>query len=252
MIDIPSIPSMPSAAGSLTVAQAAVLVRNGGLAVYPTETFYGLGGVAAGPRAHEAADALAALKGRESWKPLPVVVGAVEQLAQLTPGYRDALRRETFARLVEVFWPGPLAVALPAWAALPAWHRADPATHGLPAEYDAVVGEDAETQRGVEGLVAVRLSGHPVARALARESGAPLAATSANFAGEPPASRPEALSPALVEACGGWVAGGPPPAGGAPSTIVALARDGALVVAREGAVAVTTLHAHGFRVAAGG
>ena len=94
------------------VQSLAQLLRRGGVAAIPTETFYGL---AADPRSEEGVRRIFALKRREVAKPLLVLFGARAQLAPLgieaTP---EALDRY-FA-----IWPAPLTVVLPLSSAIPA------------------------------------------------------------------------------------------------------------------------------------
>jgi L-threonylcarbamoyladenylate synthase len=130
------------------IANAATILRNGGLVAFPTETVYGLGANgfdgAAVVRVFQA-------KGRPPTNPLIVHLAGVEQIAQVVAEWRDIA-----ARLAERFWPGPLTLVLPKRPELP-----DIVTAGGP-------------------TVAVRVPAHPVARALLREAGVPVAAPSAN------------------------------------------------------------------------
>ncbi len=141
------------------IAQAADVLRRGGLVAFPTETVYGLGA--------NALDAAAVAriftaKGRPSNNPLIVHVADMEQIAELT-----ASRPAAFSTLTTAFWPGPLTLVLPRSAAVP-----DIVTGGGP-------------------TVALRMPAHPVALALLRETKLPLAAPSANRSTE--------LSPTCAE-----------------------------------------------------
>lgn len=136
------------------IERAAQALGAGELVVFPTETLYGVGCHAL------RGDALARLrivKQREAEKGIAVIIGDVAQLALLSENISPATRR-----LVERFWPGPLTVLVPARPELP-----PPLVR--------------------DGLVGVRLSSNPTARALAIAIGAPLAAPSANPAGAEPA-----------------------------------------------------------------
>jgi L-threonylcarbamoyladenylate synthase len=167
------------------VQAAAAVLRRGGIVAYPTETFYALGALA---RDAAAVDRLARAKGRPDGKPLPLLAAdrvAVEEVAVLGGAA---------ARLAEAFWPGPLTLVLPARPGLP-----DAVTAGT-------------------GTVGVRVPGSDVARALAREAGGALVATSANLAGGPPPATPSALAPGLVARLDHVLDGGPAP-GGLPSTV---------------------------------
>ncbi len=135
-----------------TIARAARLLRAGRLVAFPTETVYGLGGDATNDRA---VAAIFAAKGRPRFNPLIVHVpgpAEAEAIAHLDARAREVVRR---------FWPGPLTVVLP--------RRAESGISLL-----ACAGLDT---------VALRVPAHPVAQALLRETGRPLAAPSANRSG---------------------------------------------------------------------
>jgi len=182
------------------VAAAAAALERGGVVAYPTETFYGLGVLAADAAAVER---LLAAKGRPEGKPLPLLaadLAQVEGVARL-----DGLAR----RLAGALWPGPLTLLLPA----------------APGLHPAIAGG---------GTVGVRITSHPVAAALARLAGGALVATSANLAGQPPVACAADLAPDLVARIDLVLDGGPTP-GGLPSTVVAL-QGGRPVLVRAGAV----------------
>lgn len=141
------------------LAQAASVLRTGGLVAFPTETVYGLG---ANALDGAAVGRIFAAKGRPSDNPLIVHIAdraAVEQVASVIP--------PKAARLMKRFWPGPLTLVLPK-------------TDGVP---DAVTA-------GLE-TVAVRMPDHPVAIALIAAAGVPVAAPSANTSGRPSPTRAE-------------------------------------------------------------
>ena len=135
------------------------MLRRGGLVVFPTETVYGLGA-----RAMDAAAArrIYRAKGRPADNPLIVHVSGRAMLggvaASVTP---------LAGRLMDAFWPGPLTIVLDKAPELP---RAVTAGHDT---------------------VAVRCPAHPVARALLRAFGEPIAAPSANRSGRPSPTRAE-------------------------------------------------------------
>jgi len=131
-----------------TLAKAAEIIRRGGLVAFPTETVYGLGAnaldAAAVARIYE-------VKNRPRTSPLIVHVdsdGMARQLALEWPEAATVLSRR--------FWPGPLTLVVPKRPHIP-----DIVTAGLP-------------------TVGIRVPAHPVALALIREAGLPLAAPSAN------------------------------------------------------------------------
>lgn len=185
---IPVLPATPEA-----LLRAADRLRAGDLVAFPTETVYGLGA-----RAHDPA-ALARIfeaKQRPFFDPLILHVADRAQFESLIAP--EARRDERARLLADRFWPGPLTLVLPKAADVP-----DLATSGLP-------------------TVAVRMPAHPVALALIRAAGFPLAAPSANPFGR--------LSPttaahvrAHFEAGIALILDGGPCAVGVESSIVSLA-----------------------------
>lgn len=134
------------------LSEAATILKEGGLVAFPTETVYGLGGIAT---QREAAQRIYAAKGRPSDNPLII------HIAEPSDAERYAYTGELYYRLAEAFMPGPLTVILPKRDTIP-----DTVTGGL-------------------DTVAVRCPDHPVAHALIRETGAAIAAPSANLSGSP-------------------------------------------------------------------
>ena len=222
----------------MDMAQSARFLRAGGVLIFPTETFYGMGCLAA----H--ADAVARvyqLKRRPVHKRLPLLAASAAQVDQVA-------ELAAMPKGLEAFWPGPLTVLLPARASLP----------------QALV--------NAEGLVAVRVTPHPLAAQLAVEAGGPLTASSANLSGGEAVRSPQQLDPALLDALHRMaqempsassdapmgdqqplLLGGPLPAGGLPSTMVeplGRAMSGAvrLRMVRHGAVSAAELEAAGFTV----
>ena len=130
------------------IEYAGSLIQKGQLVVFPTETVYGLGGNALQPQAIER---IFVAKGRPFSDPLIVHIAdqsTLEILAAEVPSVAH--------RLMENFWPGPLTLILPAGPCVPRL-----VTAGLP-------------------TVAIRMPSHPVALALIRAAGLPIAAPSAN------------------------------------------------------------------------
>lgn len=184
------------------VRDAADWIRQGGVVVFPTETFYGL---AVDPRQPDAVAAAFDLKARPDGVALPLVAASVAQVEQ----YFGALRGAN-ARLAAAFWPGPLSLVLDAPASIV------PAVHG-----------------GTR-TVAVRVPAHPIARALAEAYGHPVTATSANRSGEPAVEVVTGIT-AITEDRRVVVLDGGRTPGGSPSTIVD-ARGTPIRIIRHGAV----------------
>ncbi len=194
---------------SIAISDALAALAAGEAIVYPTETFYALGVDALSPKALER---LFAIKGREPGTPVALIA------ADTAMAFAVAREVPADARvLAKAFWPGPLTLVLPA-------------RDGIPV---ALIGTD--------GGVGVRVSSHPVARALAAGLRGPLTATSANLAGEQPAVEPEEARRAFLDKVKVFVVDGRL-AGGAPSTVVAVDRAGMRVL-RAGAVSERQLAA---------
>jgi len=192
------------------IAQAGRLLAEGHLVAFPTETVYGLGADAGCDRA---VAAIFAAKGRPRFNPLIVHVAEAAEAGALV--VVDDRARLLMAR----FWPGPLTLVLP--------RRAD-----APVSLLASAGLDS---------LAVRLPDHPVARALIRAAGRPLAAPSANRSGR--VSPTEA--PHVAECLGGRVAmilDGGPCRVGVESTVLDLTGPRPLLL-RPGGIAVENLQA---------
>ena len=87
------------------LAQAATMLRRGGLVVFPTETVYGLGADATNPKAIER---LNQVKGRPPEKPYSWHLHSAEQIAKFVPSISPLARK-----LMDRFWPGPLTIVMP-------------------------------------------------------------------------------------------------------------------------------------------
>lgn len=134
------------------IARAAALLGQGKLVCFPTETVYGLGANALDPAA---VNRIFEVKGRPPHNPLIVHVHDAAAAQRLVTSWPEAADR-----LAKKWWPGPLTIVLPKARDVP-----PEVTAGLP-------------------TVALRVPAHPVALALLRAAGVPVAAPSANLSGE--------------------------------------------------------------------
>lgn len=185
---------------------AAQAARRGELVVLPTDTVYGLGCDAFSP---EGVEALLYAKGRGRDMPVPVLVGSARTLGGLTGTLSPAAER-----LVEAFWPGALTLVVRQAASL-VWDLGD-----------------------TRGTVAVRMPLHPVALDVLRAVG-PMAVSSANRTGEPPATTCDDAVTQLGDAVSVYLDGGPTGAP-VPSSIVDLSGPVPRLL-RAGAVNLETL-----------
>jgi tRNA threonylcarbamoyl adenosine modification protein (Sua5/YciO/YrdC/YwlC family) len=192
-----------SAAG---VDAAVVAIQNGDLVVLPTDTVYGIAADAFSPMA---VNLLLAAKGRGRDMPVPVLVGSWRTLDGLVDELGPLARS-----MVERFWPGPLTLIVRAAASL-AWD----------------LGE-------TRGTVAVRMPLQPVALEILGQTG-PLAVSSANRSGLPPAVEAQEAERQLGESVRVYLDAGPL-GDPVPSTIVDLTGDHARVL-RVGALEVDVL-----------
>jgi len=161
--------------------EAAAILAAGGLVAFPTETVYGLGADGLNP---EAVARIYAAKGRPATNPVILHVDGPASARVLVSDWPAAAQA-----LAERFWPGPLTLVLPASSAVPAIVRA-----GGPS-------------------VALRCPAHPVALALIRAVGRPLAAPSANRSQHLSPTRAEHVASSLGEAVDLILDGGPTRAG---------------------------------------
>lgn len=189
------------------VAEAAAVIRGGGVVAFPTDTFYGLG---VDPFNDRAVELLFAVKGRAAGSPVPVLIAAPGDLSIVATSVPDGA-----AILAGVFWPGALTLVLEAATRLPG------------------------TVSAGTGTVGVRVPDHPAPRAVARAIKGPITGTSANRSGEPPMKTADEVKAVFGDALG-FVLEGICGAHGAPSTVVDFTVDPPQV-RRHGAITLDAL-----------
>ena len=194
-------------------------LRLGQVVIYPTETFYAVGGLAFDPKA---AGAVFKLKNRPAGHPLPVIIGSMDQLTML------ARPDPAHIKLARQFWPGSLSILF----------QVNPDGDLPPELTDS------------RGLVAIRLTPHPLAARLCLAAGGPLSASSANISGRPPVTNPDLLDAELRSAAAGVLTGQPAPQGGLPSTLVEI-DEGRIRILRPGRVSAQDLQKAGWLVTGG-
>ena len=142
-------------APTLDIAQAADCLRAGGVIAYPTEAVFGLG---CDPGNEAAVRKILAMKSRSQSAGLILLADSFDRLAK----YSGDISPELMAR-AEATWPGPVTWLFPRRPGIPDWLA------------------------GSHPTVALRVTSHPVCRALCRAFGGALVSTSANPSTRPPA-----------------------------------------------------------------
>ena len=179
----------PVGENAAQVGEIAAALLEDAVAAYPTETFYALGAAAF---SRKAVKSVYGLKKRDAGKPLSVIASDLDMVREISGSPLPSFRL-----LAGEFWPGPLTLVLPAAAGLP------------------------EFLLGPGRTIAVRIPPLSWLRALVKEIGQPLTATSANLSGEKELADPAEVIALFRDKVEIVVDGGPSP-GGVPSTIVDL------------------------------
>jgi L-threonylcarbamoyladenylate synthase len=188
------------------LTRAVEVLEYGGLVAFPTDTVYGLGALVHNP---DSIAKLYAVKERDSTKAIPILVGSITDLDQVSPNIN-----QTASRLAETFWPGPLTLVVPRHPALPEIISPYP-------------------------TIGVRMPDHPTALNLLGLTG-PLAVTSANLSGEPSSRTTNEVMAKLSGRISLILDSGCTP-GGQSSTVVDCTQS-KLVVLRPGPLSVDELY----------
>jgi len=186
---------------------AAAIISAGGLVLFPTETVYGIGADLRSPRGLARQSAVKQRDGRQPWL---VHCASVEQALELTKKPGAAARR-----LMEKFWPGPLALVLRA-------------VSGLPREVTAGT-----------GTIGIRVVSVPATCALMTAVGSPLVGASANLRSKPATNNFHEIDRSVVRSCGVVLDAGTCGSGRA-STVIDVTRDPPRLL-RAGAVSIRAI-----------
>jgi len=183
-----------------SLKEALLVIQNGGLVAFPTDTVYGL---AADLRSQAAIDRIYQAKGRDMAKAIPVLIGKKDHLDQVAASVPESARR-----LADKFWPGGLTLIVPKLPDLPENLSNSP-------------------------TVAVRMPDYEPVLTVLQHCG-PLAVTSANLSGQSnPLSAEDVLS--QLDSRIDLVLDGGKVTGGIPSTIVDCSVEPP-VITRHGAI----------------
>lgn len=189
---------MVSDPGLVTINQAAQCLRDGKIIAYPTEAVYGLG---CNPENEDAVLRLLAMKSRPVSAGLILIADRFDRFESYTRPVSDLLLKRAMST-----WPGPVTWLFPSAGTTPAWLT------------------------GKHATIALRVTAHPVCRALCAEFQSAIVSTSANPSGfEPARSGAEVLDYFGSGVCG--IVEGALGGGESPSEIRNLENDG---VVREG------------------
>jgi L-threonylcarbamoyladenylate synthase len=145
------LPVDPQPSDREKIHRAATLIKGGGLAIFPTSSFYGIAARAFDSRA---VDRVFQVKKRNPQSPILILIASIGNLAPLVKSVPT-----TAVRLIEAFWPGGLTLVFDSAGILP------------------------PNLTGHTGKIGIRLPAHPVAHELVRAVGEPITGTSANVTG---------------------------------------------------------------------
>lgn len=189
--------------------RAAVLaLKRGDVIAFPTETVYGVG---CDPRSVKAVKRIFTLKGRKESKPLQLIAGSLVQANKVVT--IDAAN----AKVIKKFWPGPLTLLLPFKKGV----KLAPKTHD-------------------KRINAIRVTSDPFVQELTKRYGYPIAATSANRSGKPPATSGRGVTKAFQK--------DPKPdllldfgsiPKRKPTTVARIDKDGGVHVLRQGGIRIS-------------
>ena len=188
--------------GDDLIREAARIICNGGIVVFPTTGLYGLAADASNPAAIEK---VFAAKRRPPDKPILILVSNQEAIRNWVLEIPPVAER-----IMTAFWPGKLTIVFKAGAGI-------------------IPSLTAGT-----GKIGIRLPVHPIARDLVRAVGRPITATSANISGQNGCSRIADIAPAVADAVDLILDAGPLE-GGMGSTIVDVTQTPPIVL-REGSI----------------
>lgn len=189
------------------VNNAVNTLKSGGIIAIPTDTVYGIG---ADPFNPVAVQKLYTIKGRPEDKPIPLVLGSVEDVHQVTQKLPDF-----FFHLTKKYWPGGLTIIVQAKNLLP--------------------------QLTAEGTtVGLRIPNQPILLKILQKFGGPIAITSANLSGKPASTSPQEFGVELTTKIDYIVDDGQT-SGPIPSTVYDISVSPPQV-RREGVISTETLH----------
>ncbi len=199
------------------INQAIDILNSDGLIVYPTETFFALGCKLS---SEISISKIFKTKKRLLAMPLPVIIADFEQINSVTN--LSSSLHDDIKELSKHFWPGPLSLVLPARVTV------------------------SPLLTGGTGKIALRQSSHPVAVALAKQSGVPLVSSSANISGVQPVTKISEMDQDFLKSIDAILDLKPEPSGGLASTIIEPLGNKSFSILREGAIDYSKIIELGF------
>lgn len=197
------------------ISQAVQAVKDGKIIIYPTETFFALGGMG---KDLKVAVTVREIKGRPYQKPLPLIAASISQCLEVAEMDNLSLT------VAEQFWPGPLSILLRAKEVLP---------FGV---------------KDSDNMVSIRVTPHQDASRLCHMSGSPLIATSANLSGKASCARDEDIDKGLIARVSLVFNSDQAPKGDLPSTLVKIAGPRRLKIIRPGKISIEEIVQKGFEI----
>ncbi|MEK7555158.1 MAG: L-threonylcarbamoyladenylate synthase [Patescibacteria group bacterium] len=186
-----------------TIHAAARIIKKGGVVALPTETVYGL---AANPFSIRATRKIFKIKGRSEKKPLLILIGNRNDVYRIAKNISGAAEK-----LMDALWPGPLTIVFKKKKIVP------------------------HITSGGTDTIGVRLSPHPVPRALIKALGTPITAPSANISGHPTHQSAHSVARELGDRGVALILDGGKTTGELPSTVIDATKRIPKII-REGAV----------------
>jgi L-threonylcarbamoyladenylate synthase len=183
------------------IEKGVIILRDGGVIAFPTDTVYGLGADAFNSTAVER---IYEIKSRPKHQQLPLLIADIERLTALA----EPIPKIAWF-LARRFWPGGLTLVLSKTALVPTYLASGP-------------------------TIAVRIPNHPVCLDLIQHLGNPIIGTSANISGHPAALTAEEVRQQLRGKIDLIINGGKCP-GGKESTIVDVTHEEPIIL-RQGII----------------
>ncbi len=197
-----------------SIYHAVQIIKSEKVLIYPTETFWGMGGLGT---SKAVVQKIRELKKRPLHKPFPLIAATLEQARRFVAMDDQGLE------LAGQFWPGPISILCRASEML------------------------APGVRDEQGMVSIRVTPHLVAAKLCLAEDTPMIATSANLSGEKSCAVFEELDSELLKQVDMVFQQGDAPAGGQPSTLVRLSGSGKIEILREGRISRQDIESRGWK-----